>query len=36
MANKRETVATGVEGRLDWLRESVKSQPAGAADAAWA
>ena len=36
MANKRDTVATGVEGRLDWLRESVKAQPAGAADAAWA
>jgi len=36
MANKRDTVATGIEGRLDWLRESVKAQPAGAADAAWA
>jgi hypothetical protein len=36
MANERETVLPGVAGKLDWLRDSVKAHPAGAADSTWA
>jgi hypothetical protein len=32
----RDAEATGVEGRLQWLRESVRTEPVGAAEAAWA
>ena len=37
MTSDRDTTeAAGVVGRLEWLRRSVATQPAGAADAAWA
>ncbi|NBP86240.1 MAG: hypothetical protein EBU54_14025, partial [Mycobacteriaceae bacterium] len=36
MASERDTVTTGVAGKLEWLRDSVKAQPEGAADSAWA
>ena len=36
MTSEQDTKAGGAEGRLEWLRKSMKSEPAGAADAAWA
>src|SRR5258708_1051935 len=36
MTSERDTEATGAEGRLDWLRTSMVTEPSGAADAAWA
>ena len=36
MGSERDTVATGVAGKLDWLRDSVKAHPEGAADSTWA
>jgi hypothetical protein len=36
MGSERDTVATGVAGKLDWLRNSVKEHPEGAADSTWA
>ena len=36
MTSERGTEATGAEGRLDWLRTSMVTEPSGAADAAWA
>ena len=36
MAKEPDTVVTGVAGKLGWLRDSVKSQPEGAADSTWA
>ena len=36
MTSERGTEAAGVEGRLEWLRQSVATQPSGAADASWA
>jgi hypothetical protein len=36
MTSERDTEATGVEGRLEWLRRSMVTEPAGAAEAAWA
>ncbi len=36
MAKERETVVSGVAGKLEWLRDSVKAQPEGAADSTWA
>jgi len=36
MAKKPDTVVSGVAGKLEWLRDSVKTQPEGAADATWA
>src|SRR5258705_215386 len=36
MTSERDTEATGVDGRLEWLRRSVASEPTGAAEAAWA
>ncbi|MBU3687423.1 MAG: hypothetical protein FGM25_13645 [Mycobacterium sp.] len=36
MASERDTVGTGVAGKLEWLRDSMKTQPDGAADSAWA
>lgn len=36
MGSERDTVATGVAGKLDWLRNSVKAHPEGAADSTWA
>ena len=35
MTSERDTEAAGAEGRLDWLRRSIVTEP-GAADAAWA
>ena len=35
MAGERDTVAAGVAGKLEWLRDSVKAHPDGAADSAW-
>jgi hypothetical protein len=36
MANERDTVADGVVSKLEWLRDSVKTHPEGAADSTWA
>lgn len=36
MGSEGDLVARGVAGKLDWLRKSVKEQPDGAADSAWA
>jgi hypothetical protein len=36
MAKERDTMAPGVAGKLEWLRDSVKAHPAGAADSTWA
>lgn len=36
MANERDTVTGGVVSKLEWLRDSVKSHPEGAADSTWA
>ena len=36
MAKEPDTVVTGVAGKLEWLRDSVKAQPEGAADSTWA
>ena len=36
MANERDTVAAGVVSKLEWLRDSVKTHPEGAADSTWA
>lgn len=36
MASEHEVVVPGVAGKLQWLRDSVKTQPAGAADSTWA
>ncbi len=36
MTSEQDTKAGGAEGRLEWLRKSMKSEPAGAAEAAWA
>ena len=35
MTSERDTVGTGVAGKLEWLRDSMKTQPDGAADSAW-
>ncbi len=35
MTSERDIQATGVEGRLEWLRSSMTNEPAGAANAAW-
>jgi hypothetical protein len=35
MTSERNTEATGVEGRLERLRQSVLTEPSGAAEAAW-
>ncbi len=36
MTSEQGIEAVGVEGRLGWLRSSMTSEPAGAAEAAWA
>lgn len=36
MAQDHEVVTPGVAGKLQWLRDSVKTQPEGAADSTWA
>jgi hypothetical protein len=36
MAKERDTMAPGVAGKLEWLRDSVKAHPEGAADSTWA
>ena len=36
MGSERDTMGTGVAGKLEWLRDSVKSHPEGAADSTWA
>lgn len=36
MASEHEVVVPGVAGKLQWLRDSVKTQPQGAADSTWA
>jgi hypothetical protein len=36
MASEHDVVMPGVAGKLQWLRDSVKTQPEGAADATWA
>ncbi len=36
MANKRDTVTSSVVSKLEWLRDSVKTHPEGAADSTWA
>jgi hypothetical protein len=36
MAKEPDTVVTGVAGKLEWLRDSVKAHPEGAADSTWA
>ena len=36
MAKEPDTVAAGVAGKLEWLRDSVKAHPEGAADSTWA
>lgn len=36
MASEHEVVVPGVAGKLQWLRDSVKTQPEGAADSTWA
>ncbi|MCB0933275.1 MAG: hypothetical protein KDB71_15425 [Mycobacterium sp.] len=36
MASEGDTVTAGVVGKLDWLRTSMREQPEGATDAAWA
>ena len=36
MAKEPDTVVPGVAGKLEWLRESVKAHPEGAADSTWA
>ena len=36
MAKERNTVVPGVAGKLEWLRDSVKTHPEGAADSTWA
>ena len=36
MANERDTMAAGVTSKLEWLRDSVKTHPDGAADSTWA
>lgn len=35
MTSEQEMTAKGVDGRLAWLRNSMTSHPAGAAEAAW-
>ena len=36
MGSERDTVPAGVAGKLEWLRDSVKAHPEGAADSTWA
>lgn len=36
MTSERGIEATGVDGRLEWLRNSMTAEPSGAAEAAWA
>lgn len=36
MTSEQGVEAAGVEGRLEWLRNSIKAEPSGAAEAAWA
>ncbi|MCW1959035.1 MAG: hypothetical protein KIH64_010925 [Mycobacterium sp.] len=36
MAKEPGTMAPGVAGKLEWLRDSVKAHPEGAADSTWA
>jgi len=36
MTSEQDTKATGAAARVEWLRSSMKSEPAGAAQAAWA
>ena len=36
MTKKRDTVVSAVSGKLEWLRDSVKTQPEGSADSTWA
>jgi hypothetical protein len=36
MAKEPDTVVTGVAGKLEWLRDSVKAHAEGAADSTWA
>jgi len=36
MTSEQGIDAAGVEGRLEWLRSSMKAEPSGAAEAAWA
>ena len=36
MAKEPDTAVAGVAGKLDWLRDSVKAHPEGAADSTWA
>ena len=36
MAKEPDTVVPGVVGKLEWLRDSVKAHPEGAADSTWA
>ena len=36
MAKEPNTVVPGVAGKLQWLRDSVKAHPEGAADSTWA
>ena len=35
MAKEPDTVVPGVAGKLEWLRDSVKAHPEGAADSTW-
>lgn len=35
MTSEQDTKTTGTAGRVEWLRKSMKSEPAGAAEAAW-
>lgn len=36
MPKEPDTVTTGVAGKLEWLRDSIKAHPEGAADSTWA
>lgn len=36
MAKEPDTAVAGVAGKLEWLRDSVKAHPEGAADSTWA
>lgn len=36
MASEHDVAVPGVAGKLQWLRDSVKTQPEGAADSTWA
>lgn len=36
MTSEQGIEATGVDGRLEWLRSSMTAEPSGAAEAAWA